>query len=183
MSLARNDVSLSAPQDIFLRSLGTKFRAYVGGFGSGKTFVGCLDLLIFAGQHPGLAQGYFAPTYRDIRDTFWPTLEEAGEMLGFRVVVRRADKEVHLFRGRIYYGVIVCRSMDDPGGIVGFKIARALVDEIDIMPVDKATAAWRKIIARMRQVVPGVVNGIGVTTTPEGFKFVYQAFKESPKGS
>lgn len=29
----------------------------------------------------------------------------------------------------------------------------------------------------MRLVVRGVVNGIGVTTTPEGFKFVYQTFK------
>lgn len=174
-------LSLSEPQAVFLRGLDTKFRAYVGGFGSGKTFVGCLDLLMFAGEHPGIAQGYFAPTYRDIRDTFWPTIEEAGEMLGFRVVVRRADKEVHLYRGRSYYGVIICRSMDDPGGIVGFKIARALVDEIDILPTDKATSAWRKIIARMRLVIPGVVNGIGVTTTPEGFKFVYETFRRNPK--
>jgi hypothetical protein len=174
-------LSLSEPQAVFLRGLGTKFRAYVGGFGSGKTFVGCLDLLMFAGENPGLAQGYFAPTYRDIRDTFWPTIEEAGEMMGFRVSVKRADKEVHLYRGRCYYGVIICRSMDDPGGIVGFKIARALVDEIDILPTDKATSAWRKIIARMRLVVPGVVNGIGVTTTPEGFKFVYETFKRAPK--
>lgn len=170
-------LSLSKPQQVFLSGLNTKFRSYVGGFGSGKTFVGCLDLLIFAGRHPGLAQGYFAPTYRDIRDTFWPTIEEAAELLGFRCTVRRADKEVHLYRGKHYYGVIICRSMDDPGGIVGFKIARALVDEIDILPTDKATAAWRKIIARMRLVIPGVVNGIGVTTTPEGFKFVYHAFK------
>lgn len=183
MSLSPSDISLSAPQSVFLHDLETKFRSYVGGFGSGKTFVGCLDLLIFAGSHPKLAQGYFAPTYRDIRDTFWPTISEAGEMLGFRVVLRKADKEVHLFRGKAYYGVIICRSMDDPGGIVGFKIARALVDEIDILPTDKAEAAWRKIIARMRQVVPGVVNGIGVTTTPEGFKFVYNTFAADPKPS
>lgn len=69
--------------------------------------------------------------------------------------------------------------MDDPSGIVGFKVARAQVDEIDILPMDKAEAAWRKIIARLRLVVPGVVNGVGVTTTPEGFKFVYERFKRS----
>ena len=172
--------SLSKPQAIFLRDLDTKFRAYVGGFGAGKTYVGGLDLTLFAGAHPGLVQGYFAPTYRDIRDTFWPTIEEVGDHLGFRVVVRRADKEVHLHRGRAYYGTIICRSMDDPGGIVGFKIARAICDEIDVLPTDKATAAWRKIIARMRLVVPGVVNGIGITTTPEGFKFVYENFARNP---
>lgn len=176
-----HDLRVSAPQGIFLAGLDSKFRAYVGGFGSGKTFVGCLDLLLFAGQHPGTVQGYFAPTYRDIRDTFWPTIEEAAEMLGFSITVKRADKEVDIFRGRVFYGTIICRSMDDPGAIVGFKIARALVDEIDIMPKEKAEAAWRKIIARMRLVLPGVVNGIGVTTTPEGFRFVYDAFKRTPR--
>lgn len=134
-------------------------------------------MLMFAGENPQTVQGYFAPTYRDIRDTFWPTLIEAGESLGFNVVVRRADKECHLYRGKIYYGTIVCRSMDDPSAIVGFKIARALIDEIDILPKDKAETAWRKIIARMRLVLPGVVNGIGITTTPEGFRWVYSAFK------
>lgn len=175
-----HDLTVSAPQGIFLNDLDTKFRSYVGGFGSGKTFVGCLDLGLFAGAHPGTTQGYFAPTYRDIRDTFWPTMDEAATLLGFTSRIKKADKEVDLYRGRAYYGTIICRSMDDPGSIVGFKIARALVDEIDILPKDKATDAWRKIIARMRLVLPGVVNGIGVTTTPEGFRFVYDTFKRSP---
>ncbi|MAM60850.1 terminase family protein [Maritimibacter sp. UBA3975] len=178
---ASHDLRVSAPQGIFLSDLNTKFRGYVGGFGSGKTFVGCLDLGLFAGANPKTVQGYFAPTYRDIRDTFWPTMDEAGTLLGFTVKIKKADKEVDLYRGRAYYGTIICRSMDDPGSIVGFKIARALVDEIDILPKDKATDAWRKIIARMRLVLPGVVNGIGVTTTPEGFRFVYDTFARDPR--
>jgi len=176
-----HDLRVSAPQGIFLDQLNTKFRAYVGGFGSGKTFVGCLDLGLFAGKHPKTVQGYFAPTYRDIRDTFWPTIDEAAFMLGFNAKVKSADKEVELYRGSVWYGTIICRSMDTPGSIVGFKIARGLVDEIDIMAKDKAQDAWRKIIARMRLVVPGVVNGIGVTTTPEGFRFVYDTFARDPK--
>lgn len=175
--------SLSAPQGIFLNGLNTKYRAYIGGFGSGKTFVGCLDLLKFAGEHPGTRQGYFAPTYGDIRDIFYPTIEEAGAMLGFRVDIKVGNKEVHLYRGRAYYGTIICRSMDNPGSIVGFKIARALVDEIDTLPKDKATLAWNKIIARLRLVIDGVVNGIGVTTTPEGFLFVYEKFANDPTES
>lgn len=176
-----HDLTVSAPQGVFLSGLNTKFRSFVGGFGSGKTFVGCLDLLLFAGAHPGIVQGYFAPTYRDIRDTFWPTMDEAAALLGFSTVVKKADKEVDLYRGKVYYGTIICRSMEDPGAIVGFKVARALVDEIDIMSKEKATDAWRKIIARLRLVLPGVVNGIGVTTTPEGFRFVYDTFKRAPK--
>lgn len=183
MTCVSHDLTVSAPQGVFLSGLNTKFRAYVGGFGSGKTYVGCLDLGLFAGKHPKTVQGYFAPTYRDIRDTFWPTMDEAAFTLGFSTKIKTSDKEVELYRGRSYYGTTICRSMDDPGGIVGFKIARALVDEIDILAKDKAQAAWRKIIARMRLVIPGVVNGIGVTTTPEGFRFVYDSFKREPKSN
>lgn len=176
-------LDLSAPQNVFLNGLNTKWRAYVGGFGSGKTFVGCLDLLLFAGKHPKTVQGYFAPTYPVIRDIFYETISEAASLLQFTAEIRESNHEVILRRGPHYYGTIICRSMDNPASIVGFKIARALVDEIDILPADKATQAWRKIIARMRLVVKGAENGIGVTTTPEGFKFVHSTFAKEPTES
>lgn len=177
------NVILSNPQEIFLNGLNTKFRAFVGGFGSGKTFVGCLDLLTFAARYPGLTQGYFGPTYPAIRDIFYPTIDEAAHMMGFHTDIKESNKEVHLYRGRSYYGLIKCRSMDKPGSIIGFKIAHGLVDEIDTLPKDKAALAWRKIIARLRQMNDDVQPGIGVTTTPEGFLFVYELFALNPKPS
>ena len=66
--------------------------------------------------------------------------------------------------------------MEKPQTIVGFKIGHALVDELDVLPALKAEHAWRKIIARMRYNEQGLKNGVDVTTTPEGFKFVYQQF-------
>jgi len=176
-------LSLSNPQDIFLNGLNTKYRAYVGGFGSGKTFIGCLDLLIFFSKHPGTTQGYFGPTYPAIRDIFFPTFEEAAELMGFTCDIKETNKEVHVYRDGKYYGTVICRSMDNPTSIVGFKISRALVDEIDVLKAKKAEEAWNKIVARMRLVIPGVVNSIGVTTTPEGFKFVYNKFANAPTES
>ena len=176
-------LSLSKPQHVFLTGLNTKYRAYVGGFGSGKTFIGCVDMLNFFGQNPKTVQGYFGPTYPAIRDIFYPTFAEAAEMLGFTVQVREGNKEIHVYRNRAYYGTVICRSMDNPASIVGFKISRALVDEIDVLKTRKAEEAWRKIIARMRLVIDGVVNSIGVTTTPEGFKWVYNTFAKEPTES
>lgn len=175
--------SLSAPQDIFLNGLNTKFRAFVGGFGSGKTFVGCLDLLLFASKHPGYAQAYYGPSYAAIRDIFYPTFEEAAEYLGFTVDVHVSNKEVDLYRNGFWYGKIICRSMDKPSSIIGYKVARSLVDEIDTLDPAKAMHAWNKIIARLRVKIDGVVNGVGVTTTPEGFRFVYDRFADEPKQS
>ena len=150
---------------------------------SGKTFIGCLDLLVFFGRHPKTVQGYFGPTYPAIRDIFFPTFQEAAEMMGFRCEIRESNKEIHVYRGRAYYGTVICRSMDNPNSIVGFKISRALVDEIDVLDAKKAENAWNKIVARMRLVINGVQNSIGVSTTPEGFKFVYDKFANEPTES
>ena len=47
-----------------------KFKAYVAGFGSGKTWVGCGGICKGMWEHPKINQGYFAPTYPQIRDIF-----------------------------------------------------------------------------------------------------------------
>lgn len=165
--------TLNVPQAQFL-GLPHKFRLFVAGFGSGKTWVGCAGLCQHAWEFPRVNAGYFAPSYPMIRDIFYPTIEEVAEDWGLRAVVRKSDHEVHLYAGRQYRNTVICRSMDDPGKIVGFKIGKALVDELDVMKFNQAQIAWRKIIARMRQKADGLRNGIDVTTTPEGFQFVYQ---------
>jgi len=170
------DLDVNQPQGELL-TLDRPFRGYVGGFGSGKTYVGCIGLCAAAHKTPGIPQGYFAPTYPQIRDIFFPTIEEVGERMGFEVLVQPGNNEVQLLeRGRLK-SLIICRSMERAERIVGFKIGRALVDEIDILPMVKAQLAWRKIIARMRWKGPdGFKSQIDVTTTPEGFKFMYDQF-------
>jgi len=167
--------TLNIPQTKFL-GLPQKFRAFVTGFGGGKTWAGCGGAAKHFYEFPGVNAGYFAPTYPQIRDIFYPTVEEAFIDWGLRTHVCETNHEVQVFRGRTYLGTILCRSMEDPSSIVGFKIGHAIVDEIDVMAPVKAQAAWRKIIARMRYKRDGLRNGIDVTTTPEGFRFVYDQF-------
>jgi len=166
---------LTVPQSKFV-DMNHKFKAYVSGFGGGKTWAGCADLAKHFYEFPRITAGYFAPSYPQIRDIFYPTVEEALFDWGLSVKVRSANHEVSVYQGRNFMGQILCRSMEDPGSIVGFKIGKAMVDELDVMTRDKAAQAWRKIIARMRFNVDGLQNGISVTTTPEGFKFTYEQF-------
>lgn len=168
-------VRLNKPQARFMR-MPQKFRAYVSGFRGGKTWVGSIARVEHFLKHPKINQGYFAPTYPQIRDIFYPTIDEVCHAMGVTCDIKEANKEVHVFNGRSYIGTIICRSMEKPSTIVGFKIGDSLVDEIDTMPADKAQAAWNKIIARMSYKGEGVRNGVDVTTTPEGFKFVYKQF-------
>jgi hypothetical protein len=167
--------SLNVPQAQFL-SMEHKFRAYVAGFGSGKTWVGCGGLMQHFWEYPRINAGYFAPSYPQIRDIFYPTVEEVASDWGLSVRINESNKEVHIFDGRKSRGTIICRSMERPDTIVGFKIGKALCDELDVMKADKAQQAWRKIIARMRYKVDNLKNGVDVTTTPEGFRFVHSQF-------
>lgn len=174
--------SLNIPQASFLQ-MPHKFRAYVAGFGSGKTWAGCSSLCKHFYEFPGVNAGYFAPTYPQIRDIFYPTMEECANDWGLSAEIKQANKEVMIYHGNEFLGKIICRSMDDPNKIVGFKIGQALVDELDTLPTDKARDIWRKIIARMRYKVDGLRNGIDVTTTPEGFKFTYEQFVKEANAS
>ena len=167
--------SLNRPQAEFL-TLERKYKLLVGGFGSGKTWAGCADHCRHAWELPQVGLGYFAPTYPMVRDIFYPTIDEVAHDWGLRTRINESRHEVHLYAGQVWRSTIICRSMENPGDIVGFKIGHAHVDEIDVMPPAKAVKAWRKIIARLRWNAPGVLNGASVTTTPEGYRFAYNTF-------
>lgn len=170
--------TLNRPQAAFL-GLERKFKAFVAGFGSGKTWVGCGGQAKHFYEFPRVNAGYFAPTYPQIRDIFYPTVEEVFFDWGLRTKVKEANHEVEVHQGARFMGQILCRSMENPASIVGFKIGKATVDEIDTMTMEKAAHAWRKILARMRYKQEGLQNGIDVTTTPEGFRFVYRQFVQT----
>lgn len=175
--------SLNVPQSQFL-TLPHKFRAFVAGFGSGKTWVGGASQCKHFWEHPRAHLGYFAPTYAQIRDIYYPTFEEVAFDWGQRAEINQSNHEIHVYSGRVYRGTIICRSLEKPETIIGFKIARGLMDELDVMKLPKAELAWRKAIARLRLKFDGL-NGLDVTTTPEGFKFVYQqwvkAIRDKPE--
>lgn len=166
---------LNEPQAAFL-AMPHKFRAFVAGFGSGKTWVGCAGMAQHMWEHPKVNAGYFAPTFPHIRDIFYPTIEEVAFEWGLNTKVKLGDKEVSFYSGKQYRGTAICRSMDDPSTIVGFKIGKALIDEFDLLPTPKAMLAWRKIIARMRYKMDGLKNGVDIATTPEGYKATYEMF-------
>ena len=168
------------PQGRFL-PMPQKFRAFIGGFGSSKTFTGCMAMCKHFWEFPGINQGYFAPTFSMIRDIFYPTIEEVAFAFGLNVEIKLGVREVSFYSGRQCRGTTICRSMDKPANIIGFKIGHALIDELDTLPINKAEDAWQKIIARMRYKSPGIVNGIDVASTPEGFRFCHKKFVQLPQ--
>jgi len=142
--------------------------------GSGKSQACLLLCAERMTKYPGINFGYFAPTYADIRDIFYPRIIELFDELNVDVSINRTEHIVKV-KG---YGQIICKSLNDPHSIKGFEIGDAFIDEFDLLPIDKAHLAYDKVSARCRMVFPdGKINQKYITTTPEGFRATYDLFK------
>jgi len=166
------------PQFDYINST-AKFPAMVAGFGAGKTEAAVQRCIIGKLRNPKTNRGFYEPTYDLIRMIAWPRFEEVLTDLGIPYKLHKSPLNYIDLGG---YGKIIFRSMENPARIIGFSHADADIDELDTLREDEAAAAFRAILARNREIKQnGEPNSIGVTTTPEGFKFVYKNWKKHPK--
>lgn len=162
-------VELTGPQYEFVTAT-ERFPALVAGFGAGKTHAAVTRALALKLQYPKQNVAYYLPTYDLVTTIAFPRFIETLEAWGIPYRQNKNDKMLHIEGA----GSFIFRTMDAPERIVGYEVADSLVDELDTLPEDKARDAWNKIIARNRQKKPdGSANTVGVATTPEGYRFVY----------
>jgi len=172
--------SLTWPQYDFVTSP-ARFPAMVAGFGSGKTEAGIVRAVALKIKYPKNDIGYYLPTYDLVQKIAYPRFQAFLAEKNFITVLNETKKELMI----VGAGKIIFRTMDSPETIVGYEHADAVVDELDTLKTEHAADVWRKIVARNRQKKhDGSTNTIGVATTPEGFRFVYDKWKRNPmKGS
>jgi len=175
------EIELSIPQYYFVTSE-AKFPAMIAGYGAGKTEGAILRAIRLKMAYPDLNVGYYLPTYDLIKQIVFPRMEQLLAAHGLAYLLNETDKTLVIYG---MAGVVIFRTMDSPERIIGYEHADAICDELDTLKTDKAAEVWRKVVARNRQKKPdGKPNTVGVATTPEGFKFVYQKWKQKPlKGS
>lgn len=155
------DIPLTEPQEAFCFSEHA-FPAIVGGLGSGKSRAGTMRLLLLMLADPGANGAYYMPTYDLLRMRAMPGVEDDLTMLGLRYKTNKSEYMIEI-EG---LGFIAFRSYERPERIVAYEVAHSIVDEIDTLPKDKASFAWRKIAERNRQKRAGR-NTIAVVTTPD----------------
>jgi hypothetical protein len=166
---------LSPTQRAFVTSR-DPYPCFVGGFGSGKTAAAMARAMALKIMCREQSIAYYLPTYPLIEDIALQRFPELCESKGWAYRLRSSPSPEIEFPGA---GRIIFRNMENANSIVGYEVAHSLVDEIDTMTTDKARNAWNKIVARNRQKC-GMPNSVGVATTPEGFKFVYDRWQKNP---
>lgn len=169
-------IELTRPQYDFVTAT-ERFPAMVAGFGSGKSEAACWRALRLKRAYPKQDVAYYLPTYDLVSRMAFPRFEEKLETMGASFKINRNDNLISIWN----CGSIILRTMDNPARIVAYEVADSICDELDTLPTDKAQEVWNKVIARNRQKKPdGSPNTVGVATTPEGFRFVYERWKKNP---
>ena len=151
------------------------FPAYVGGFGSGKTAAAIARAMALKTHFKSCDIAYYLPTYPLVEDIAFRRFPELCERKGWAYKLNKASAFIE-FPGS---GRVVFRTMENPERIVGYEVAHSILDELDILPTEKARLVWNKVIARNRQKC-SMGNTVAVATTPEGFRFVHERWVKNP---
>lgn len=169
-------MNLTRPQHDFVTAP-EQFPALVAGFGAGKSHAAIWRLLRMKFAYPDLSVAYYLPTYDLVARMAIPRFEETLSSIGIGYKINKNDSLIDIEDN----GNVILRTMDNPARIVAYEVADSLLDELDTLATEKAREVWNKAIARNRQKKPdGALNTVGVATTPEGFRFVYERWKKAP---
>lgn len=162
-------MSLTDTQRAFATSR-EPYPAFVGGFGSGKTAAAIARAMALKAHFRSCDIAYYLPTFPLVEDIALKRFPALCERKGWSYKTRGGTSPHIEFPGA---GRILFRSMSNPEAIVGYEVAHSICDELDTLPTEKAREVWNKIIARNRQQC-AIPNTVGVATTPEGFRFVWE---------
>ena len=148
---------------------GAPFPAFVGGFGSGKTAAAIARAMMLKSAFKQCDVAYYLPTYPLVEDIAFRRFPELCERKEYAYKLNKSSAFIEFPNA----GRIIFRTMENPERIVGYEVAHSILDELDTLTIEKARHVWNKVIARNRQKC-SIPNTVGVATTPEGFRFVYE---------
>jgi len=145
------------------------YRGFVGGIGSGKSWVGAYDLLRRAMSDDGKGRLYMviSPTYNMLQDATMRTINQLGEELEIIREKWKQPPRLVLSNG----SEIIFRSGDDPDKLRGPNISGIWMDEASIMEEE----VFNICIGRLRE--GGKAGWLTSTFTPKGMShWTYNVF-------
>lgn len=152
-------------------------RAIVTGYGGGKTYAGCMELLECSGINKGVPNIYIEPTYQMIKDILEP---ELISILDENSIPYVHNKSEHNFSLPLWDGHIWLRSGDKPEKLKGINAGIIGIDE----PFIQDESIFKIALSRARH-PDAKIKGIFLTGTPEqlnwGYELLVNEIKENTK--
>ena len=173
MKSSRTKIRLFQHQADYVNS-DAKYPFLLGGYGSGKTVGFCVFALRQCAKNAGKTILLAEPTYPMIRDVLQPTFEGLVRQLGFSYEYSATEMKYRVKWEGGWCDVLM-RSAENYQRWAGLNLAAAGIDEADQLRDDRA---WKMLLSRLRDGNTLTAFGSG---TPEGFKFVYKYWGDSPR--
>ncbi len=178
MSAAVDYSILPDVYDIELRLLPSQYEfvgsdyvhtAFVGGLGSGKTYCGAIKLILRAlAPQNWAAKGYIgANTYKQLYQATLSTLFQVMDEFGIWYKFKVATSELWI---EDRPAPILCYSLENYNALRGIELGFAWLDETSRTKED----AFRVVVGRLRH--RGADLSLDITTTPDGFNWLYDRF-------
>jgi len=172
MDSTRQSYKLFQHQHNFVHST-AKYSALVAGYGSGKTTAFCVRALKECGRNAGKRILLAEPTYPMVRDVLQPTFEQVLRESGFAYEYTATDTRYRI-KWKNGWADVLMRSAENFQRWAGLNLAAAGIDEADQLRDDRP---WKMLLSRLRD---GNTLNAFVSTTPEGFKWVYKYWHDDP---
>lgn len=149
-----------------------KFKAFIGGLGSGKTLAGSAETIRTMLKHPKTMGAILAPTYPLLRDS---TIKTFMELLPKELILNynKSEQTLILING----AQVIFRPCDDINSIDRLRninLGWWWIDEASLVP----EYAYRVLIGRLRD-KNGPMKG-WITTTPKGFNWIWEKWVNKP---
>lgn len=167
---APTQIELNDKQFEFVYDDASKYAAYLGGIGAGKSFSGAVKALRKVIEQPGSLGLIGAPTYPMLRDA---TMRSVWQVFPEQLIesYNKTDGVLKFING----SEILFRSTDDPDRLRGPNLAWFWLDEGPLC----GYYAWRVLKGRLRQ--SGYQPQSWITGTPHGEDEFYMDFEQEPK--
>jgi PBSX family phage terminase large subunit len=142
------------------------YKVLLGGYGSGKTYIGALRSIFLSYENAPIPGVYVSPSYGLSQKTIVLTLKEVMDKSGMDYTYNQMKGEfvIHNWNGRIWLG-----SGDRPDSLRGPNLAWAGIDEPFIQKKD----VFDQMVARVRH-PDAKQREIFLTGTPEQLNWGYQ---------
>jgi hypothetical protein len=164
-------------KEFHLDRLNYFIRAIVTGYGGGKTYAGCMELIQASAINKGVPNLYIEPTYQMIKDILEPQLIK---ILEENKIPFQLNKSEHNITIPLWDGIIWLRSGDKPEKIKGINAGIVGIDE----PFIQDEEIFKIAVSRARH-PKAKVKGVFLTGTPEqlnwGYELLVEKLQESTK--
>jgi hypothetical protein len=159
--------------------------AFVGSFGSGKTVTNIHKALQnrFAVNMPKYQVMFYEPSHSLLESVAYPTLMEILPKYGLEIGKNCSFVGNPKVLTVPPYGEIRFNSLTDATKVMGANVASIHVDECDRIPEKVMTEAFKQFFGRLRVASEDIhifegMSRVNLSSTPEGFKFLYKHFDE-----